>query len=56
MKVCILSPQYFGYGKIGGFGSMSRMLAESLAARGVEVSAVVPKVIDFRFSSGGTKS
>ena len=43
MKVCILTSQYFGWGKIGGFGSMSRKLAEALAANGVETSVIVPR-------------
>ena len=43
MHVCILTSQYFGWGKIGGFGSMSRRLAEALAADGLEVSVIVPR-------------
>lgn len=41
--VCILTSQYFGWGKIGGFGSMSRALAEALAGRGVATSVIVPR-------------
>ena len=41
--VCILTSQYFGWGKIGGFGSMSRRLAEALAGAGVETSVIVPR-------------
>lgn len=41
--VCILTSQYFGWGKIGGFGSMSRALAEALAARGIDASVIVPR-------------
>lgn len=41
--VCILTSQYFGWGKIGGFGSMSRRLAEGLAASGIETSVIVPR-------------
>ena len=41
--VCILTSQYFGWGKIGGFGSMSRRLAEALAETGVETSVIVPR-------------
>lgn len=43
MKICIIASQIAGYGKIGGFGSMTRKLAESLAAEGHTVSIVVPK-------------
>ena len=43
MKICILSSQYFGWGKYGGFGSMTRRLAEALAARGASVHVVVPR-------------
>jgi len=43
LRVCILTSQYFGWGKIGGFGSMSRALAESLAARGIATSVIVPR-------------
>ncbi|MCP4641987.1 MAG: glycosyltransferase family 4 protein [bacterium] len=42
LPVCILVNQYFGFGKIGGFGSMARRLAEALAARGAEVSVIAP--------------
>lgn len=41
--VCILTSQYFGWGKIGGFGSMSRKLAEALADAGIETSVIVPR-------------
>ena len=40
--VCILTSQYFDWGIYGGFGSMSRKLAESLAAAGHRVSVIVP--------------
>jgi glycosyltransferase involved in cell wall biosynthesis len=43
MKVCILASQYFGWGKIGGFGSMSRRLAEGLVGCGVESHVIVPR-------------
>jgi glycosyltransferase involved in cell wall biosynthesis len=43
-SVCILVNQYFGDRKIGGFGSMSRQLAEGLAGRGIKVSVVVPNL------------
>ena len=40
--VCILTSQYFDWGIYGGFGSMSRKLAESLVASGYRVSVIVP--------------
>lgn len=40
--VCILTSQYFDWGIYGGFGSMSRKLAESLAQAGFRVSVIVP--------------
>lgn len=46
MKVCVISSQLSNYGKIGGFGSMTRQLAEALHGRGVEVSVVVPKILN----------
>ena len=41
-SICILTSQYFDWGIYGGFGSMSRKLAESLAAAGHRVSVIVP--------------
>jgi len=49
LSVCILTSQYFGSGKIGGFGSMSRSLAESLAAREIPASVIVPRRFDEPF-------
>ncbi|HQR14752.1 MAG TPA: glycosyltransferase family 4 protein [Nitrospira sp.] len=40
--VCILTSQYFDWGIYGGFGSMSRKLAESLVRAGHQVSVIVP--------------
>ncbi len=42
-SVCILASQYFGWGIYGGFGSMARKLAESLAHSGCAVSVIVPR-------------
>jgi glycosyltransferase involved in cell wall biosynthesis len=42
-KICILTSQYFGWGVYGGFGSMSRKLAESLVLAGYQVSVIVPR-------------
>ena len=43
VPVCILTSQYFGWGIYGGFGSMSRKLAEALVADGWEVEVIVPR-------------
>lgn len=43
MKICIISSQIAGFGKIGGFGSMTRTLAKALdRAKCCEVSVIVP--------------
>ena len=39
-KICIISSQIFGFGKVGGFGSMTRKLAEALIKAGHDVSVV----------------
>ncbi len=43
LDICILTSQYFAWGKYGGFGSMSRKLAEGLARIGHRVSVIVPR-------------
>src|SRR6476646_11441425 len=43
LHVCILPSQYFGWGTYGGFGSMSRKLAESLVKAGVQASVILPR-------------
>lgn len=42
LHICILTSQYFDWGIYGGFGSMSRKLAESLVQTGYSVSVIVP--------------
>jgi len=42
MKICFVVNEFFGWGKYGGFGSATRMIATGLAARGVEVDVVTP--------------
>lgn len=42
MKICFVVNEFFGWGKYGGFGSATRMIASGLAARGVEVDVVTP--------------
>lgn len=41
MKICIISSQILEFEKLGGFGSMTRQLATSLAERGLEVTVAV---------------
>ncbi len=43
MRVCLIANQIAAWGKIGGFGTATRSLGRALAARGVEVCAVVPR-------------
>lgn len=43
IKICIISSQILGFGKIGGFGSMTKKLADSLAGKGYDVTVVIPK-------------
>lgn len=42
MKICFVVNEFFGWGKYGGFGSATRMIANGLAARGIEVDVVTP--------------
>lgn len=42
MHVCFLSGEIFAFGKYGGFGRATRIIAAGLARRGIKVSAVVP--------------
>ncbi len=42
MKVCFVVNEFFGWGKYGGFGSATRMIATGLAAKGVDVDVVTP--------------
>ncbi len=42
MKICFVVNEFFGWGKYGGFGSATRMIATGLAAKGVEVDVVTP--------------
>lgn len=46
MKICFVVNEFFGWGKYGGFGSATRMIATGLAARGVEVDVVTPARAD----------
>jgi len=42
MKICFVVNEFFGWGKYGGFGSATRMIATGLAAKGVKVDVVTP--------------
>ncbi len=42
MRVCILATEYLGVGASGGIGVSARTLGRLLAARGIEVQAIVP--------------
>jgi glycosyltransferase involved in cell wall biosynthesis len=42
-KICLIGSQIAGFGKIGGFGSMTRRLAIELTVEGHKVSVIVPK-------------
>ena len=43
VPICIVASQYFGWGIYGGFGSMSRKLAEALVTAGHPVEVIVPR-------------
>jgi glycosyltransferase involved in cell wall biosynthesis len=42
MKVCFIVSEYFGWGKYGGYGSATRILATELARSGLEITVVTP--------------
>jgi glycosyltransferase involved in cell wall biosynthesis len=42
MKICFIVNEFFGWGKYGGFGSATRLIATGLAEKGVEVDVVTP--------------
>ncbi|MCP5368082.1 MAG: glycosyltransferase family 4 protein [Hyphomicrobiales bacterium] len=42
MKVCLICAEFLGWGRAGGFGFATRAIGRGLAARGVQVTAVVP--------------
>ncbi|MDX1540897.1 MAG: glycosyltransferase family 4 protein [Geminicoccaceae bacterium] len=43
MKVCLICSQIAAWGKIGGFGTNTRLLGRGLARAGLEVHVVVPR-------------
>lgn len=49
MRVCIVCGQIAGFGRIGGFGTMARKIAEGLDRAGVEVSVCVLRTADLKF-------
>jgi glycosyltransferase involved in cell wall biosynthesis len=42
MKVCFIVSEFFAWGKYGGYGTATRVVATELVRRGVEVSVVTP--------------
>lgn len=43
MRVCFIVSEYFRWGQFGGYGTITRAVAEGLARRGHEVSALVTR-------------
>jgi glycosyltransferase involved in cell wall biosynthesis len=43
VRICYIVSEYFAWGQYGGYGTITRALADGLAARGHEVFALVPK-------------
>ena len=43
MRVCLVSPEFFGLGVHGGFGYVTKTLSEGLADRGFDVCVVTPR-------------
>jgi glycosyltransferase involved in cell wall biosynthesis len=43
VKLCFLVSEYFGWGKYGGYGTSTRLLAMSMASRGFEVTVLTPR-------------
>jgi glycosyltransferase involved in cell wall biosynthesis len=43
LRVCYVSPEYFGLGVHGGFGYVTKTLSEGLADRGFDVCVVTPR-------------
>jgi glycogen synthase len=43
LRVCYVSPEYFGLGVHGGFGYVTKTLSEGLAHRGFDVYVVTPR-------------
>jgi glycosyltransferase involved in cell wall biosynthesis len=43
MKLCFLVSEYFRWGKYGGYGTSTRLLATELASRGFDVAILTPR-------------
>jgi glycosyltransferase involved in cell wall biosynthesis len=43
MRICFIVSEYFEWGQLGGYGTITRALAEGLVQRGHQVFALVPK-------------
>jgi glycosyltransferase involved in cell wall biosynthesis len=42
MKICFLVSEFFSWGKYGGYGTATRIVATELARRGLEVTVITP--------------
>jgi glycosyltransferase involved in cell wall biosynthesis len=42
MKVCFIVSEFFGWGKYGGYGTATRVVASELVRRGLDVTVVTP--------------
>lgn len=43
MRICLISSEILGWGPAGGFGFATRSLGRELVARGIEVTAIIPR-------------
>lgn len=43
MKLCFLVSEYFRWGKYGGYGTSTRLLATELVKRGIDVTVLTPR-------------
>jgi glycosyltransferase involved in cell wall biosynthesis len=43
MKICFISNEFFAWGKYGGFGRATRVIARELAKIGHEITAIIPR-------------
>ena len=43
MRVCLIATEIFAHGIYGGFGALTRKIAQGLASKGVEVYVVMPR-------------
>jgi glycosyltransferase involved in cell wall biosynthesis len=43
LRICFIVSEYFRWGKFGGYGTSTRLLASELSARGLEVTVLTPR-------------